>query len=403
MSDTIKGENIFQTKQYKFHNMFEDKVYAEKKGPHSSFIHPPKRALLYGAQQSSFSKRSGRYEEAADKARLTKRKHVADQAHKEIERVGLSMNKIIQGRKKAFIPKFSQVLPNHQPIEAQQEIILRRKLKDIVTYTKMDVANNNVDIKTWKTIDDIRERTTRTSGDSLPPKVSGKEESQSICKHYSLHLPEVTISCKLSPSLPPNTGAPLNLSEIPQKTADQPKDDKDLSPNRSLPVSLVLQPEDYKQLTPENHLYSTYIFLPSLGVFVHPLAIPSELVSPPLIPLSLSSASASSLVNSHLQHLSHPTKSKHPLTHSPESLSICKYKFTPGNNPSLEEEKMIPVTFSSKCERLKNIQSHTMERSNNNLTSKHNFVDTTLVAINETQTGNGATFCTFKTGKRVKP
>ena len=49
-------------------------------------------------------------------------------------------------------------------------------------------------------------------------------------------------------------------------------------------LALVLQPPEYEALAPHHPLYATYIFLPSLGVFVHPLALPPELAPQPLMP-----------------------------------------------------------------------------------------------------------------------
>ena len=54
----------------------------------------------------------------------------------------------------------------------------------------------------------------------------------------------------------------------------------------SLPYSLVLKPEQYETLAPQNPLYATYVFFPSVGVFVHPLAIPPELAPFTPIPIS---------------------------------------------------------------------------------------------------------------------
>merc|ERR1712079_415870 len=52
-------------------------------------------------------------------------------------------------------------------------------------------------------------------------------------------------------------------------------------PPPSPSLALVLQPLEYEALAPHHPLYATYIFLPSLGVFVHPLAIPPETMVPP--------------------------------------------------------------------------------------------------------------------------
>ena len=66
---------------------------------------------------------------------------------------------------------------------------------------------------------------------------------------------------------------PKDLSTTPCN----PQEEQPSAQSASLPYSLVLKPEEHEKLSPKNPLYATYVFLPSVGVFVHPLAVPPEL------------------------------------------------------------------------------------------------------------------------------
>ena len=46
-----------------------------------------------------------------------------------------------------------------------------------------------------------------------------------------------------------------------------------------LSTILVLKKDDYERLLPTNPIFSSYIFLPSLNLFVHPLVFPTQLLS----------------------------------------------------------------------------------------------------------------------------
>ena len=81
----------------------------------------------------------------------------------------------------------------------------------------------------------------------------------------------------------PPSPSPLDLSQ----PRFQPHTSPPPVPLPSIPspsLALVLQPPEYEALAPHHPLYATYIFLPSLGVFVHPLALPPELAPQPLTP-----------------------------------------------------------------------------------------------------------------------
>jgi hypothetical protein len=98
-------------------------------------------------------------------------------------------------------------------------------------------------------------------------------------------------------------------------------------------------PEELAKLsTVENAPPSGFVFWPSAGVFVHPQLLykPTTPPSPPApVPSSVSPK---------------PVKKKRkrsaifiPPAESPTEVSICKFKFTGGAKPSLEEKKMLSV------------------------------------------------------------
>ena len=88
--------------------------------------------------------------------------------------------------------------------------------------------------------------------------------------------PELTVTVKPSKNC---DSSPLDLSTNPAQ-----EDSKPVQRSSSLPFPLVLKPDEYESLAPKNSLFATYAFLPSLGVFVHPLAIPPELASSAILP-----------------------------------------------------------------------------------------------------------------------
>eukprot|EP00092_Neocalanus_flemingeri_P049131 GFUD01056356.1.p1 GENE.GFUD01056356.1~~GFUD01056356.1.p1 ORF type:complete len:454 (+),score=120.70 GFUD01056356.1:47-1408(+) len=431
---------ICPPKKYKFHNMFEDKVFETKTPsltsciPSSSLppLPPLQRApeVHYKISQTSLIERPVTMPEetisssSADKCSVTKtpvrltERNVMP--YKLLNSDGVSklvMKNISRGttRKKALIhsiPKFSQVLPNQQLAEAQrvlQERLLAKKVSAGVDADRTDLTHANVDRTdlTHANVDrtdltnanvdrrasDILQamvdmstahnqvdrtdnnnklphRTTRTRKprkteichlkpntsaynmdedeehagspqDSHQPEVSifRHQDSQRVIPDQVSFLPEITITRKYSPSLVEYPGSPLNLCTRPTPTQSS-------------------QPGHPPLLTQPTNLVPTS----SSSTPTHSLATSSSLTPP----------------------------YKHPDSNS--TVTICKYNFTPGNNPSLEEQNR--TTLSTNCDRLQNIQPQNRSNTNHPGTAHR-----TLVAKHEIQAGNGATFCTFK---RVK-
>eukprot|EP00092_Neocalanus_flemingeri_P049135 GFUD01056360.1.p1 GENE.GFUD01056360.1~~GFUD01056360.1.p1 ORF type:complete len:434 (+),score=120.42 GFUD01056360.1:47-1348(+) len=411
---------ICPPKKYKFHNMFEDKVFQTKTPPLTSCVPPSSLPPLpplqraptvhYKISQTSLIERAMTVPEdtisstSADKCSVTKtavrltERNVMP--YKLLNSDGVSklvMKNIPKGttRKKALIhsiPKFSQVLPNQQLAEAQrvlQERLLAKKVSAGVDADRTDFTHANVDRRASDILqamvdmstahnqvdrtdnnNKLPHKTRRTRKphkteichlkpntsaynmdedeehagspqDSHQPEVSifRHQDSQRVIPDQVSFLPEITITRKYSPSLVEYPGSPLNLCTRPTPTQSS-------------------QPGHPPLLTQPTNLVPTS----SSSTPTHSLATSSSLTPP----------------------------YKHPDSNS--TVTICKYNFTPGNNPSLEEQNR--TTLSTNCDRLQNIQPQNRSNTNHPGTAHR-----TLVAKHEIQAGNGATFCTFK---RVK-
>ena len=113
-------------------------------------------------------------------------------------------------------------------------------------------------------------------------------------------------------------------------------------------------------MAPHHPLYATYIFLPSIGVFVHPLAIPPELAPPQLAG-----------------------------TKNPKRLTTT---ITNNNTKGFDPKKdTIPVII-----RGKNQKANEGGKVDG---KKNNSGEVMLVASQERKTESGATFCKFKSVK----
>jgi hypothetical protein len=143
---------------------------------------------------------------------------------------------------------------------------------------------------------------------------------------------------------------PLDLSTRPRTSLTHPG-------QKNSEVSIILKPGEFEKFSLNNPIYRNYIFLPSFGVFVHPLAVPPELVA--------------------------PTPPSRTTSHPPVA-AISKYKLTTGVVPAL-------LTSTPSCEQLPSpaVGGSTCRGKQR-----------TLIAVNRTQAGNGAIFCSFKTGRR---
>ena len=166
------------------------------------------------------------------------------------------------------IPKFSKVLPAEQMSEARRALLTKIKSKQNENddeYPEMP-GNSDSDLQQHflapeLTIEPVRKRARRSRD------FSGCDQ------------PEITIIPKYPQLLPP---APVNQQNLV-----------------STMQLLALKKEDYENLLPTNPIFSSYIFLPSLNLFVHPLVFPTQLLNlpPPLLPMQ---PVVSSVLSEHL-------------------------------------------------------------------------------------------------------
>ena len=103
-----------------------------------------------------------------------------------------------------------------------------------------------------------------------------KPRKDEICQIQPEKNDEDVVKKEVVNDCPPSS-SPLDLSQPRASPRSSPAAPPPPSPS----LALVLQPVEYEALAPHHPLYATYIFLPSLGVFVHPLALPPETMVPP--------------------------------------------------------------------------------------------------------------------------
>ena len=244
------------------------------------------------------------------------------------EKKGLSklvMKNRSAGRKSNLIhciPKFSKVLPAKQMSEARKALLSKIKSKQNDTDEEYPDMPGHSDSDLHQhflapelTIEPVRKRP-RQSQDS------------SECDQ-----PEITIIPKYPQLLPPAPPSQQNLLSTMQL--------------------LALRKEDYDNLLPTNPIFSSYIFLPSLNLFVHPLVFPTQLMNlpPPGLPVQ-------PVVSSVLSEHPHPP---HPHHHPPHP---------PPRHPELAEQWKSPSMRDSKRGQ--------------------------LLLTNSRSTREGSTFCTLK-------
>ena len=305
------------------------------------------------------------------------------------------------------IPKFSQVRPTHQLAVAQrllQERLLQKRggaaelLQGMAALEAQEQErrgrrDERVALQTdVKVLENYEDREVASGEGSRPVRRERKPRKTTICRIQPeeereqkeagvgekdpdgaavRHLPELTITRRPPPPSPlhhqQSTSSPLDLSR-PRLTSSPVSATSLPSPPTSpssSSLSLVLQPPDYEALAPHHPLYATYIFLPSIGVFVHPLAIPPELA--PHQPAGV-------------KQLSNPKK-----------VSAVTNNNTKGFNPKKDQ-------LTAKGGKIKNADLMAAHEEGKVL-GKSPPEEVILVAGEETKTEGGAIFCKFKSVK----
>ena len=301
------------------------------------------------------------------------------------------------------IPKFSQVRPTHQLAVAQrllQERLLQKRggaaellqgMAALEAQEQQRMASVQREVKVIEKKEEKqmgngsrplrRERKPRKTAICRiqPEEEESKEKQQNVLDNEAAVrcLPELTITRRPSPSSSSSssplshqhsTSSPLDLSRprlAPSPPSPHPGPTTSLSPPPSSPhtssLSLVLQPPDYEALAPHHPLYATYIFLPSIGVFVHPLAIPPELAPPP-------------------------------------QEAGVKQHFDPKRRPNASLKNNNNAGFDLKQDATSVNGSAIASRQEESF-CKSKSVEMMLVASQEKKTETGATFCKFKSVK----
>ena len=160
------------------------------------------------------------------------------------------------------IPKFSKVLPNKNMSEAQKALLTKIKSKQNETdCNEEDEYPEDLPVERYRGDNNL------TFHNFSPPELT-IEPARRRPRHNQQCVessqPEITIIPKYPQLLPAVTPAQQNILSTMQM--------------------LVLRKEDYEALLPTNPVFSSYIFLPSLSLFVHPLVFPTQFL--PLPPSS---------------------------------------------------------------------------------------------------------------------
>ena len=309
------------------------------------------------------------------------------------------------------IPKFSQVRPTHQLAVAQrllQERLLQKRggaaelLQGMAALEAQEQErrgrrDERVALQTdVKGLENYEDRELASGEGSRPVRRERKPRKTAICRIQPeeereqkeagvgekdpdgaavRHLPELTITRRPPPPSPlhhqQSISSPLDLSR-PRLTSSPVSATSLPSPPTSpssSSLSLVLQPPDYEALAPHHPLYATYIFLPSIGVFVHPLAIPTELA--PHQPAGVKQLS------------------------NPKRVSAVTNNNTKGFNPKKDQL----TANGGKIKKGDLLAAHEEGKVLGGTFCKSSPEEVMLVAGEETKTEGGAIFCKFKNVK----
>ena len=183
------------------------------------------------------------------------------------------------------IPQFSQV-PSKRMSEAQKALQQKIKAKSLEEDTHK--LQQNI----YSPADSDHFYRDMSSSATNSPK-----KTNSATSYYEFPLPELTIEPSRSR---PEASKWKFKSEEGDGSCDTPPPEITIIPKypqlivpeqvpsimtesliSSTMNNLILRKDDFEKLWPTNPLYSTYVFLPRLNVFVHPLAVPSQILSNP--------------------------------------------------------------------------------------------------------------------------
>ena len=183
------------------------------------------------------------------------------------------------------IPQFSQV-PSKRMSEAQKALQQKIKAKSL------EEDSHKLQQNIYSPAD-----SDHFYRDMSSSATNRAKKTNSATSYYEFPLPELTI--EPSRSRPEACKLKLKVEEE-DKSFDTPPPEITIIPKypqlivpeqvpsimtesliSSTMNNLILRKDDFEKLWPTNPLYSTYVFLPRLNVFVHPLAVPSQILSNP--------------------------------------------------------------------------------------------------------------------------
>ena len=174
-------------------------------------------------------------------------------------------NKTQTGRKSPrlihCIPKFSQVMPTNQMTMARRALQNKIKSKRASLHNMDNVTKSDNKLRTINTTN--QDQILNLFPELTIELVRNEESRKKINPDFL--VPDVTII----PKYPHFT----TEEKLMSSTVNNHSVQKDKLKNK-----VILNREEYEALLPTNPVYSLYIFLPDLNVFVHPLAVPPNMI-----------------------------------------------------------------------------------------------------------------------------
>ena len=173
------------------------------------------------------------------------------------------------------IPKFSQVMPSKHMSQAQRALQLKIKTKNSISNgIKHENHDNQLSEITYNPQYGTSFREFHEP--KLPEltiefaKNSSKTRKQQLKKENNEQVPEITIIPKY----------PTSVSNL--QSQETFSHGRIMNPSTELIRNtmnlLILSKEDFENISCTNPLFSTYIFLPKLNVFAHPLVVPNQML-----------------------------------------------------------------------------------------------------------------------------
>ena len=185
------------------------------------------------------------------------------------------------------IPKFSQVMPSKHMSQAQRALQLKIKTKNSISNgLKHENQDNHLSEITYNPHYGTSFREFHEP--ELPEltiefaKSSSKTRKQQLKTENNEQVPEITIIPKYPTSVR-NLQSKETISHGRRfQCSNVQGQEMIMNPSTELIRNtmnlLILSKEDFETISCTNPLFSTYIFLPKLNVFAHPLVVPNQVL-----------------------------------------------------------------------------------------------------------------------------